>query len=94
MPVSNAKKCKAWRDRQPKKMDLPMPEGTRKVLNELMQWHGFEDGREAITTLLHRMHELGPEKSRALFEVSRHQIEITEEMAQRLQAEGARMREV
>jgi hypothetical protein len=94
MAKSNAKKCQEWRARQPKKLDLPMPEGTRRVLDELMQWHDFEDGREAITTMLHRLHELGPDKSRALFEVSRHQIEITEEMAQRLQAEGARMREV
>lgn len=92
MAKSNAAKCKAWRDKQGKTLPVPMPEGTRKALDDLMEWHGFEDGREAVSVMLHRLHELGPDGSRAMFQVSRHKFEPSDEMSQRLYAEGARMR--
>lgn len=87
---SNAKKCAEWRAKQPRKLALPMPEGTTQALAELMQWNGHDDEREAITTLIHQLHAMGPEGSRAALTVLRHQYEPTQEMADRLYMEGAR----
>ena len=92
MAKSNAAKCKTWRAKQLPKLALPMPEGTRKALDDLMKWHGFEDEREAVATMLHRLHDLGEEGSRELFKVSRHQFDPSPEQVERLQVEGARAR--
>ena len=93
MAKSSAAKCRDYRARQPRKLALPMPAGTERALAELMEWHGFDDEREAITTFIHRLHEMGEDGSRKAFEVLRHHYQPPEEVAQRLYAEGARSRE-
>ncbi|WP_353505499.1 hypothetical protein [Pseudomonas asiatica] len=35
--------------------------GTRQALAEIMQWAEVEENGEAMTLLIHRIHELGPE---------------------------------
>lgn len=90
MAKSNAQKCRDYRRKQPRKLSLPLPEGTANALAELMSWNGHDDEREAITTFIHQLHAMGPEGSRAALEVLRHQYEPTEEMANRLYMEGAR----
>ena len=92
MAKSNAQKCKAYRAKQGKQINLPMPQATEQALAELMEWHGHDDGREAIATFIHRLHELGRDGSRSLFEVSRHAFTPTDDQIQALVAEGSRTR--
>lgn len=92
MAKTNAAKCKAYRAKQGKSIKLPMPEGTEKALADLMAWHGHEDGREAITTFIHRLHELGRDGSRDLLKVSQHSFTPTDDQIQTLVAEGSRAR--
>lgn len=84
MAKSNAQKCRDYRKRQPKALRVPLPEGTEAALNDLMEWHGFEDGREAVATFIHRLHEMGPEGSRAAFEIKRVGYTPSDEVLSRL----------
>ena len=36
-------------------------QGTRQALAEIMEWAEVEENGEAMTLLIHRIHELGPE---------------------------------
>lgn len=90
MAKSNAQKCREYRQRQGAAIGLPMPPATKQALEDLMAWHGFDDQREAIATMIHRMHELGRDGSAALFTVPRHEVEITENVARTLLAQGER----
>lgn len=92
MAKSNAQKCKTYRAKQGKQIKLPMPHATEQALAELMEWHGHDDGREAIATFIHRLHELGREGSRDLFKVATHTFTPTDEQVQTLVAEGSRAR--
>lgn len=92
MAKSNKQKCKEWRDKQPKAVTMPLPDETRRALSELMEWHDFGDPREGIATFIHRLHELGRDGSRSLFEVSRHAFTPTDDQIQALVAEGSRTR--
>jgi hypothetical protein len=42
---------------------LPVRPGTRKALQELMEWASVEEQAEAMTLMIHRLHELGREKA-------------------------------
>lgn len=92
MAKSNAQKCREYRQRQGAAISLPMPPATKQALEDLMAWHGFDDQREAIATMIHRMHELGREGSTELFTVPRHEYQPSEELVHRLVSEGARAR--
>lgn len=92
-PKSNAQKCREYRERNGKAISLPLPEATHRALSELMEWHGHDDRREAIATMIHRLHEAGPEASARFLAVFRHQYTPTDELVQRLVAEGAKTRE-
>ena len=63
---------------------LPLPKGTGAALSELMEWGGFEDMREAVATMLHRVHELGREGAMPLLEVTRHEYVPTETVLRHL----------
>ena len=54
--------------------------GTRKALSDLMEWSGITEQGEAMTLMIHRLHELGS-KSKAILEPPRHEFEITENVA-------------
>ncbi|WP_095107716.1 hypothetical protein [Pseudomonas sp. Irchel 3E20] len=54
--------------------------GTRQALADLMEWSGITEQGEAMTLMIHRLHELGS-KSKALLEPPRHEFEISENVA-------------
>ncbi|PKH18815.1 hypothetical protein [Pseudomonas fluorescens] len=54
--------------------------GTRQALTDLMEWSGITEQGEAMTLMIHRLHELGS-KSKAILEPPRHEFEITENVA-------------
>ncbi|WP_207936450.1 hypothetical protein [Pseudomonas sp. 51_B] len=59
--------------------------GTRQALAEIMQWAQVEENGEAMTLLIHRIHELGPEAARHFLSAPRHEIVISEYVAQSLE---------
>ena len=54
--------------------------GTRQALADLMEWSGITEQGEAMTLMIHRLHDLGS-KSKALLEPPRHEFEISENVA-------------
>ena len=54
--------------------------GTRQALSDLMEWSGITEQGEAMTLMIHRLHDLGFE-SKALLEPPRHEFEISENVA-------------
>lgn len=61
-----------------------LPAEPSAALAELMAWHGHTDWREAIQTLLLRLHAAGPEASAAILAVSRHEITISAKVSRQL----------
>ncbi len=58
--------------------------GTRQALAEIMQWAQVEENGEAMTLLIHRIHELGPEAARHFLSAPRHEIVVSDFVARRL----------
>ncbi|MDT8923803.1 hypothetical protein RBE51_13365 [Pseudomonas taiwanensis] len=58
--------------------------GTRQALAEIMQWAEVEENGEAMTLLIHRIHELGPEAARHFLSAPRHKISISKVVERRL----------
>ncbi|MGN8259463.1 hypothetical protein ACLEJW_09035 [Pseudomonas sp. SMSB3] len=58
--------------------------GTRQALAEIMQWAEVEENGEAMTLMIHRIHELGPEAARHFLSAPRHEIVISDFVARRL----------
>lgn len=58
--------------------------GTRQALAEIMEWAEVEENGEAMTLLIHRIHELGPEAARHFLSAPRHKIVISDFVARRL----------
>lgn len=58
--------------------------GTRQALAEIMQWAEVEENGEAMTLLIHRIHDLGPEAARHFLSAPRHEISISKIVARRL----------
>jgi hypothetical protein len=50
-----------------------------------MQWAGIEEQGEALTLMIHRLHELGPDRALPLLEVPRHEITVSPVVARRLE---------
>lgn len=59
--------------------------GTRQALAEIMQWAEVEENGEAMTLMIHRIHELGPEAARHFLSVPRHEIVISKYVEQSLE---------
>ena len=60
-------------------------QGTRQALAEIMHWAEVEESGEAMTLLIHRIHELGPEAARHFLSAPRHEIVISKYVAQSLE---------
>lgn len=58
--------------------------GTRQALAEIMNWAEVEENGEAMTLLIHRIHELGPEAARHFLSAPRHKISISKIVERRL----------
>ena len=54
--------------------------GTRQALADLMEWSGFTEQGEAMTLMIHRLHDLGS-NSKAILEPPRHEFTISENVA-------------
>jgi hypothetical protein len=59
--------------------------GTKQALAELMAWAEIEEQGEALTLMIHRLHELGPDRAMPLLEVPRHEITISPIVARKLE---------
>jgi hypothetical protein len=59
--------------------------GTKQALAELMAWAEIEEQGEALTVMIHRLHELGPDRALALLEVPRHEITVSPALARKLE---------
>ena len=64
--------------------------GTKQQLADLMEWHGITEQAEAIQLLIMNAHALGPLGSTQSLAIPRHEITISENVAQQFYAEGAR----
>ena len=58
---------------QEEDLRLRVRPGTKQALTELMQWAGIEEQGEALTLMIHRLHELGLDRALPLLEVPRHE---------------------
>ncbi|MBA6091609.1 hypothetical protein H4C81_22450 [Pseudomonas monteilii] len=58
--------------------------GTRQALTDIMQWAEVEENGEAMTLLIHRIHELGPEAALHFLSAPRHEIVVSDFVARRL----------
>lgn len=58
--------------------------GTRQALAEIMQWAEVEENGEAMTLLIHRIHELGPEAARHFLSAPRHEITLSSSVVRKL----------
>ena len=59
-------------------------QGTRQALAEIMEWAEVEENGEAMTLLIHRIHELGPDAARHFLSAPRHEIVVSDFVARRL----------
>lgn len=58
--------------------------GTRQALEEIKAWGSVEENGEAMTLMIHRIHELGPEAARHFLSAPRHEIVVSDFVARRL----------
>lgn len=61
-----------------------LPSAPDAALAELMAWHGHDDWREALQTMLLGLHAAGPEASAPFLAVSRHEITISAKVSRKL----------
>lgn len=54
--------------------------GTRQALADLMEWSGITEQGEAMTLMIHRLHDLGS-NFKAILEPPRHEFTISENVA-------------
>lgn len=64
--------------------------GIRAMLADMMRWHDIEEISEAVQLLIMNAHAAGPEASAPMLAVPRHEITISESVAQALFMAGAR----
>jgi hypothetical protein len=87
--TTQQRSAKAAAKRQAKgeeELRLRVRPGTKAALAELMAWHGFDEQAEALTLLIHNTHALGRDGSTVALSVPRHEITVTESVAQQLAA--------
>lgn len=59
--------------------------GTKQALSELMAWAGIEEQGEALTLMIHHLHNLGPGGALPMLEIPRHEITVSPTVAHKLQ---------
>lgn len=70
---------------QEEDLRLKVRPGTRQALAEIKEWASVEENGEAMTLLIHRIHELGPEAARHFLSAPRHEIVISKYVEQSLE---------
>lgn len=69
---------------QEEDLRLKVRPGTKQALQELMEWAGIEEQGEAITLMIHRLHELTRDEAVKLLKPPRHTIELSPSVARKL----------
>ncbi|WP_210669128.1 hypothetical protein [Pseudomonas protegens] len=69
---------------QEEDLRLKVRPGTRQALTEIMEWAQVEENGEAMTLLIHRIHELGPEAARYFLSAPRHEIKLSSSVVRKL----------
>ncbi|MET3051896.1 hypothetical protein ABXV19_08725 [Pseudomonas alkylphenolica] len=69
---------------QEEDLRLKVRPGTRQALAEIMEWAEVEENGEAMTLLIHRIHELGPEAARHFLSAPRHEIKLSSSVVRKL----------
>ncbi|WP_313714062.1 hypothetical protein [Pseudomonas sp.] len=69
---------------QEEDLRLKVRPGTRQALAEIKQWASVEENGEAMTLLIHRIHELGPEAARHFLSAPRHEITLSSSVVRKL----------
>lgn len=64
---------------------LKVRPGTKQALLELMEWAGIEEQGEAMTLMIHHLHELGPRDSLPMLKPPRHEITVSPDVARKLE---------
>lgn len=76
------------RDREAKAqvedLRLKVRPGTKQALTEIKAWAEVEENGEAMTLLIHRIHELGPEAARHFLSAPRHEIKLSSSVVRKL----------
>lgn len=70
---------------QEEDLRLKVRPGTRQALAEIMEWAEVEENGEAMTLLIHRIHELGPEAARHFLSAPRHEIKLSSYVVRKLE---------
>ena len=81
----SAKTAARRKSRGEEEIRLHCMAGTRQALAELMAWSGIEEQGEAITLMIHRLHELGPQKCLPMLDPPRHEYVIPENVSRKLE---------
>jgi hypothetical protein len=69
---------------QEEDLRLKVRPGTKQALLELMEWAGIEEQGEALTLMIHRLHELTRNEAVKLLKPPRHTIELSDSVARKL----------
>ncbi|MDH0705365.1 hypothetical protein N5D53_02330 [Pseudomonas sp. GD03862] len=69
---------------QEEDLRLKVRPGTKQALLELMEWAGIEEQGEAMTVMIHRLHELTRDEAVKLLTPPRHKIELRGNVARKL----------
>ncbi|UVL17455.1 hypothetical protein LOY44_15655 [Pseudomonas sp. B21-044] len=69
---------------QEEDLRLKVRPGTKQALLELMEWAGIEEQGEAMTMMIHRLHELTRDEAVKLLRPPRHKIVISTSVARKL----------
>ena len=69
---------------QEEDLRLKVRPGTRQALAEIKEWAEVAENGEAMTLLIHRIHELGPEAARHFLSAPRHDIKLSSSVVRKL----------
>ncbi|AUY32660.1 hypothetical protein [Pseudomonas sp. PONIH3] len=88
MAMDQAERDRRRREKSAKHQEedlrLKVRPGTKQALLELMEWSGIEEQGEAMTLMIHRLHELTRDEAVKLLKPPRHTIELSHSVARKL----------
>ena len=84
----SAKSAEKRRALNEEELRLRVRPGTKQALIELMEWADLEEQGEAMTLMIHHLHELGKDGAIAFLTPPRHIYQISEIVARKLEREG------
>lgn len=73
---------------RPEEIRMRARPGTMQAMAELMEWAGISDRGEFVEALIKRLHALGGIESLPMLSPPRHEIQLTEDVARKIQRLG------